>query len=379
MFGRRATKDSGAGTEQADENIAASKAKANAAARRARADAGKPVFTATASMDDETELGERSHKHQDRYGFRTDDPSSPLKWDAIQEYLSHQYAAILMHRSSRWMHIYVRDLPVLKGVPSDWRAPVWLDICGATVFRQQNPNLYAQLLVDSPAKANPILTALFPRTFTLNRPPMDPMPSIQKLRRVLVAYAAYDPEIGYCQGLNFIAAMLLLVLRDESDAFYALTQIIGKDAHLAPRYHVPSMAPLLTDLAVAEELVRLRYPEIHDLFVRNGVTLSLIATKWFICMFIDSTPPETTMRIWDSFLYEGSKVLFRVTLALIQIHHQELLRAKDMASFFNGVKNSSLAAVDCHHLMDVAFNKLGTFRRSLINALREELAAPSTH
>lgn len=36
-----------------------------------------------------------------------------------------------------------------------------------------------------------------------------------ELERVLKAYAVEDPELGYCQGLNFIAFMLLIHLDEE--------------------------------------------------------------------------------------------------------------------------------------------------------------------
>ena len=41
------------------------------------------------------------------------------------------------------------------------------------------------------------------------------------LRRVLLAYARYNPKVGYCQGLNFLAGLLLLLMPEES-AFYVL-------------------------------------------------------------------------------------------------------------------------------------------------------------
>ena len=37
---------------------------------------------------------------------------------------------------------------------------------------------------------------------------------IAELRRILVAYSVYDSELGYCQGLNFIAFMLLIHLEE---------------------------------------------------------------------------------------------------------------------------------------------------------------------
>ena len=41
------------------------------------------------------------------------------------------------------------------------------------------------------------------------------------LRRVLRAYSMYDGEVGYCQGMNFIAAMFLTILTEE-EAFWLL-------------------------------------------------------------------------------------------------------------------------------------------------------------
>lgn len=55
------------------------------------------------------------------------------------------------------------------------------------------------------------------------------------MKNVLRAYAAYDPEVGYCQGMNFLAGMLLLYLPVESDAFGALV-ILMKERGLRDLY-----------------------------------------------------------------------------------------------------------------------------------------------
>ena len=44
-----------------------------------------------------------------------------------------------------------------------------------------------------------------------------------RLRRVLKAYSLYDREIGYCQGMNFIAAMFLTIVTEE----YAFWMLVG--------------------------------------------------------------------------------------------------------------------------------------------------------
>jgi hypothetical protein len=49
----------------------------------------------------------------------------------------------------------------------------------------------------------------------------------QALRRILRAYCVYDSDIGYCQGMNFIAGMLLMFLTEE-ESFWLL---VGESMH----------------------------------------------------------------------------------------------------------------------------------------------------
>ena len=47
------------------------------------------------------------------------------------------------------------------------------------------------------------------------------------LRRVLLAFSAQNPRVGYCQSMNFLAAALLLALdRAEEKAFWVLVCLI---------------------------------------------------------------------------------------------------------------------------------------------------------
>lgn len=47
-----------------------------------------------------------------------------------------------------------------------------------------------------------------------------------KLFNILKAYANLDPIVGYMQGMNFIAAMLILNLHDEEDCFWAFVYVM---------------------------------------------------------------------------------------------------------------------------------------------------------
>ncbi len=55
-------------------------------------------------------------------------------------------------------------------------------------------------------------------------PGVDPLVLISVLR----AYALYNPEMEYCQGLNYVAGLLLMVFKDPELAFRALTVIVER-------------------------------------------------------------------------------------------------------------------------------------------------------
>lgn len=48
----------------------------------------------------------------------------------------------------------------------------------------------------------------------------------QSLLRVLRAYAVYDTEVGYCQGMNFLAGLLLTWMPSEATAFGGLVVLM---------------------------------------------------------------------------------------------------------------------------------------------------------
>lgn len=69
-----------------------------------------------------------------------------------------------------------------------------------------------------------------------------------ELFNVLGAYSVYNLEIGYCQGMSQIAALLLMYL-DEEDAFWALSTFVSDrrfNMHGKCHRHSIMLAPLST-------------------------------------------------------------------------------------------------------------------------------------
>ena len=60
-------------------------------------------------------------------------------------------------------------------------------------------------------------------------------------------------------------------------------------------------------------------PSLKEHLDKLGCDMFIIAMPWFLCMFARNLPPETTARVWDALFLEGSKIFFRVSLALLKV------------------------------------------------------------
>ncbi|XP_069694446.1 TBC1 domain family member 2B-like isoform X4 [Periplaneta americana] len=191
---------------------------------------------------------------------------------------------------------------------------------------------------------------------------------IPKLRRVLLAFSIYNAEVGYCQGLNRIVAILLLFLSEE-DAFWGLVYIVEK---LMPSdYYGHQLAGAQIDQRVLKDLIAEKMPRLSSHLLLYSVDISLVTFNWFLCIYIDSLPVDLFLRVWDAFLFEGSKVLFRYALAVLKLNETEVLNQTDYVSILTTLKSrvENLTDVDC--VTRVAFQELNPFPMKIISQKRE--------
>ena len=78
------------------------------------------------------------------------------------------------------------------------------------------------------------------------------------LRNVLYSIVVRNPTIGYCQGMNFIAARLLCCMKEE-DAFWTMTQIVEK---YLPLDYYSNMIGVLVDQKVLQHFMLERMPNL---------------------------------------------------------------------------------------------------------------------
>lgn len=101
------------------------------------------------------------------------------------------------------------------------------------------------------------------------------------LFNVLKAYAALDPEVGYCQGLSFIAGILLIHVNNDEEKAFRLLEFLLVDLNFREQYK-PDMMQLQKHMYQLTRLLNKHLPDLYLHFDANDISPSLYAAPWFL-------------------------------------------------------------------------------------------------
>ncbi|XP_024359488.1 uncharacterized protein [Physcomitrium patens] len=189
-----------------------------------------------------------------------------------------------------------------------------------------------------------------------------------QLRRILTAYARHNPSVGYCQAMNFLAALLLLLMPEE-DAFWTLTSLI--DGYFEG-YYTEKMAEAQIDQLVFASLVFDHIPELADHLKAVDVEVSWFSGAWFLSIFVNVLPWESVLRVWDVLLYEGDRsMLFRTAMALLKTHADELIQ-RDNEGVLSLLQSMGETAFDSNELIILACTEFRMIDDEKLEKLRSK-------
>ena len=222
---------------------------------------------------------------------------------------------------------------VLGGIPVAYRAKIWAECSGASALRV--PGQYDDLVkngVDDAEIVSQIAMDIH-RTLTDNVF-FRKGPGVAKLNEVLLAYSHRNVEVGYCQGMNLIAASLLLIMPTAEDAFWVLASMI--ENILPPKYYDHSLLASRADQQVLRLYVAELLPNLSAHLDGLGIELEALTFQWFLSVFTDCLSAEALFRVWDVVLCtnDGSTFLFQVALALLKLNEGALLECRAAAAAY---------------------------------------------
>lgn len=179
------------------------------------------------------------------------------------------------------------------------------------------------------------------------------------LHNILGAYACYRPDVGYVQGMSFLAATLLLNM-DETDAFIAFSNLLNRPAHMAffrvdqpvvRQYSLYVVFIIVIAIVLVmiiimiivmiiiiiiikgsnitghpfqmcayynafEELLVMNLPYLAEHLRNIEVTPDLYILDWLLTVFSRPLPIDAAVRIWDVYLRDGEEFLLRAAIGV---------------------------------------------------------------
>ena len=120
--------------------------------------------------------------------------------------------------------------------------------------------------------------------------------------------------------MNFIAAHLLSQMRNEEYVFWTLCQIIEQ---YLPLDYFSNFFGVVVDQKVLDDMIGRMFPRLAEHFDHIGFSTELLSMAWFVQLLVNKMPLQTVNLVWDMFLLDDIRSLFRAILTAIrQVHDQ---------------------------------------------------------
>ncbi|XP_007449466.1 PREDICTED: TBC1 domain family member 1 isoform X2 [Lipotes vexillifer] len=231
-----------------------------------------------------------------------------------------------------------------QGVPRHHRGEIWKFLAEQYHLKHPFPSKqqpkdtpYKELLKQLTSHQHAILIDLG-RTF-----PTHPYFSAQlgagqlSLYNILKAYSLLDQEVGYCQGLSFVAGILLLHMGEE-EAFTTL-RFLMFDMGLRKQYR-PDMITLQIQMYQLSRLLHDYHRDLYNHLEEHEIGPSLYAAPWFLTVFASQFPLGFVARVFDMIFLQGSEVIFKVALSLLGSHKPLILQHENLETIVDFIKST---------------------------------------
>ena len=150
-----------------------------------------------------------------------------------------------------------------------------------------------------------------------------------KLYHVLTAYSNYNKNIGYVQGINYIAAHILYIFENEIDELIFLDALIGKlnlDKILDNNLNNEFYEKIFSNI---NSFILKQMPKLDKFLSDMKLNIDFFTTNWILTLFGDSMNTEFLITIWDYMIIFGWKFIKHFILNILLKSENDILNATE--------------------------------------------------
>ena len=171
-----------------------------------------------------------------------------------------------------------------------------------------------------------------------------------KLQKILLAVSNAHLDVGYCQGMNFVGATLLINLgMNEVDAFWMFLAII-RNYHFKDLYS-PAVPLLPLRMYHFSRIIRSHIPNVWHHLNSKTFSVEVFANQWIMTMFAYYLEPEILGTVWDLFFHLGWKYIFKLGGTILKILETKILEmdVEEISGFMSSVRGGGSSKRGSEH------------------------------
>ena len=141
---------------------------------------------------------------------------------------------------------------------------------------------------------------------------------------------------------------------DEENSFWMLLSLF-KNYKLEDIYY-KEFPGLRKRLFILMKLIEKFMPKIYEKLIEYNIYPTMYASQWFFTCFANCLPFNAVVRIFDCYLLEGEKIIFRIALALFKLKEKEILNEHTFESIMEILRNATRGVINEEELLKIAFD-----------------------
>jgi len=169
------------------------------------------------------------------------------------------------------------------------------------------------------------------RTFTEDEAFTSNQQYQENMMNILQSYAKRNTSVGYCQGMNYLAGMIVRVIDNEEDAFWVLTSLFES---ILPLDYYCLMTEILVDQKVFLQILQKKKPKLYKHLQSLGLDFAIISFQWLVWLLASNMSQVISETIWDFLFLEGSVSIFRAFLAILNILEAEIMKQTEFNELY---------------------------------------------
>lgn len=211
-----------------------------------------------------------------------------------------------------------------EGLSSSIRPYVWMNLANiAKIKLNYAEKFYERLISKTDSIFESSINRDLERTYFIVELSTE---SKRALFNILKAYSEFDDQIGYCQGINFLALQILMVIKDEENSFWLLIYLM-KDRGWRNLF-LPGTPKLIKLMKQFEIVIKTNLPRLHKHFRQVGITfddLLGIFPSYFTTIFSYQVRNSFSLKVWDLFFQKDGQGIIDILTNLLALNETLIL------------------------------------------------------